>query len=115
MCPFHSLRTHAKWHHPCYERVEEGNIEDFEEKVDGERLGPRELPASWLVTHDQIGRDVDKISVARRECRRKEEESTEVAFFSDGWNMRRQLLETDLLDVSSKGAPRRGPVRSASC
>ncbi len=51
MCPFHSLRTHAKWHHPCYERVEEGDIKDFEEEVDGEGLGPGELLASWLVIH----------------------------------------------------------------
>ena len=32
--------------------MEEGNIEDFEEEVDGERLGPGELLVSRLVGHD---------------------------------------------------------------
>ena len=31
--------------------MEEGNIEDFEEEVDGKGLGPREVPVSRLVVH----------------------------------------------------------------
>jgi len=43
MCPGHSLRAHAERDHPCYEWVEEGYVEDFEEEVDGEGLGPGEV------------------------------------------------------------------------
>ncbi len=51
MCPGHSLRAHAEWDHPCYEWVEEGDVEDFEEEVDGEGLGPGEVLSWWMVGH----------------------------------------------------------------
>ena len=51
MRPWHNLRAHAKWQHPCYERVEESDVQDFEEEVDGEGLGPGEVLIMWLIRH----------------------------------------------------------------
>ena len=51
MRPWRSLRAHTKWHHPCHERVEEGNVEDFQEEVDRDGLSPGELFLSRLIRH----------------------------------------------------------------
>lgn len=63
--PRHSLRSHTKWEHPCYERVEECDVQDFEEEVDGEGFGPGQLSASWLVGHGIIWVEKSNMNVER--------------------------------------------------
>lgn len=39
--PVHSLRAEAQWNDPGQERVEEGDAQDLEDEVNGERREPR--------------------------------------------------------------------------